>query len=55
LFSVLTLPFDEPKRAQQVKEALVKVIRQGGDLILDEMVMRVTETNDRPKGVNLMT
>lgn len=40
---ILLVSFDEPKRAQQVKEALAKEIKQGGDLILDEMVMRVDE------------
>jgi uncharacterized membrane protein len=42
-FGILLVCFDEPKKAQQVKEALEKEIRQGGDLILDEMVMRVDE------------
>jgi len=42
-FGILLVCFDEPKRAQQVKEALGKEIKQGGDLILDEMVMRVDE------------
>ena len=40
---ILLVSFDEPKKAQQVKQTLVKEIKQDGDLILDEMVMRIDE------------